>query len=213
MDINLHGLIPLPLKEFGFKESMIWNQNFNFKSGEYYQLIAPSGVGKSTLINILYGIRKDYEGEVLFDQENIKNYKTKDWTKLRNTRLAYVFQGLHLFEELTLMENILLKNNLTQHVSNAQIEDWIARVGLRSHLYKKAQHLSYGQRQRIAIVRALCQPFDFLLLDEPFSHLDADNQKLLLDLIFEEVEKQNAGIILTALHPLNDKRIQHAIEL
>lgn len=213
MEIKTQQLIPFPLKEFGFGDSMIWNQNFTFKKGSYYQLIAPSGVGKSTFINIVYGIRKDFDGEVYFDQENIKNYDSKKWTTLRNSRLAYVFQGLHLFEELTLMENILLKNNLTQHAKISQIEEWIKRVGLESHLYKKAQYLSYGQRQRIAIVRALCQPFDFLLLDEPFSHLDEENQRLLLDLILEEVEKQKAGLIVTALHPINDKRINNEIKL
>lgn len=213
MQIKIRHLIPHPLKEFGFEESMIWDKTYRFDQGKYYQLVAASGIGKSTFINILYGIRHDYEGEVRFDQQNIRDLKEKDWTKIRNTKLGYVFQGLHLFEELSLMENIQLKNKLTNFASVEQIEHWIERVGLSQHLYKKTQLLSYGQRQRIAIVRALCQPFDFLLLDEPFSHLDKENQTLLLDLIIEVVEKQKAGIIVTSLHTITDKRIDHVVEL
>ena len=74
-------------------------------------------------------------------------------------------------------------------------------------------HLSYGQRQRIAVIRAFCQPFDFILLDEPFSHLDDVNQSLLMDLIEIEAKKNNAGIILTTLQEINDKRLNHVIKL
>ncbi|MDK7374894.1 ATP-binding cassette domain-containing protein [Weeksella virosa] len=213
MKIKIDRLIPKPLETFGFDDSMIWDKTYEFEKENHYQIIAPSGVGKSTLINILYGIRKDYTGRVWFDEQDIRDFSVSRWTHERNTRLAYVFQGLHLFEELTLMENILLKNNLTNFCTKEKIENWIDRVGLSKHLYQKAAHLSYGQRQRIAVVRALCQPFDFLLLDEPFSHLDTENSQVLLDIIFEESLQQNAGIILTTLHPINDKRIQHAVTL
>ncbi|GGE96760.1 ABC-type lipoprotein export system, ATPase component [Chishuiella changwenlii] len=213
MEIRIDQLIPHPLKEFGFEESEIWKNNYTFSSGKIYQIIAHSGVGKSTLINILYGDRKDYDGNVFFDNQNINQFNLSDWTKVRRSKLAYVFQGLHLFEELTLMENIQLKNSLTQHQSENQIIDWIDKVGLKNHLHQKAVHLSYGQRQRIAVIRALCQPFDFLLLDEPFSHLDKENQTLLLDLITEEAYKKNAGILFTSLHEIHDKRLENVIKL
>ena len=102
---------------------------------------------------------------------------------------------------------------MTQHQSENQIIEWIEKVGLKSHLQQKAVHLSYGQRQRIAIIRALCQPFDFLLLDEPFSHLDDNNQTLLLDLITTEAKKNNAGILFTSLHEIHDKRLENVIQL
>lgn len=213
MEIKISQLVPHPLKEFGFEQSEIWKNTYTFSSGNIYQIVAHSGVGKSTLINILYGDRKDYDGEVLFDGQNIKNYSLNDWTKIRRKKIAYVFQGLHLFEELTLMENIQLKNVLTQHQSENKIIEWIEKVGLKSHLHQKAIHLSYGQRQRIAVIRALCQPFDFLLLDEPFSHLDEVNQQLLIDLVTEEAAKNNAGIIFTSLHEIHDKRLANVIQL
>ena len=211
--ININHIIPNPLKDFGFTESQIWDNQITFNKGEYYQIVAHSGVGKSTLINIIYGDRKDYEGTVTFDNQDITKLKSKQWNNIRRTQLSYVFQGLHLFEELTLLENIQLKNGLTKHASIEQIKDWIEAVGLSSHLNQKAVHLSYGQRQRIAVIRAFCQSFDFILLDEPFSHLDDVNQALLMDLIAIEAKKNNAGIILTTLQEINDNRLNHVIKL
>ena len=211
--IKIENLIPIPLQEFGFDQSEVWNNTYTFEKGRYYQIVAHSGVGKSTLINIIYGERKDYDGALLFDGVNSKQLKNKDWNEIRRTKLSYVFQGLHLFEELTLLENIQLKNGLTHHVTEEQLKEWIDAVGLSKHLHQKAVHLSYGQRQRIAVIRAFCQPFDFILLDEPFSHLDLFNQLLLMDLIEIEAKKNNAGIILTTLHPIEDKRLNHVIKL
>lgn len=211
--ININHIIPNPLKDFGFNESEIWDNQITFNKGEYYQIVAHSGVGKSTLINIIYGDRKDYEGTITFDNQDISKLKSKQWNEIRRTQLSYVFQGLHLFEELTLLENIQLKNGLTKHASIEQIKSWIEAVGLSKHLNQKAVHLSYGQRQRIAVIRAFCQPFDFILLDEPFSHLDDINQSLLMDLIEIEAKNNNAGIILTTLQEINDKRLNHVIKL
>lgn len=211
--IKLKNVIPYPLKDFGFNESEIWDNNITFEKGKYYQITAHSGIGKSTLINCIYGERKDYEGAITFDGINCATFNDKKWNEIRRTKISYVFQGLHLFEELTLIENIQLKNGLTNYATENEIKNWIKAVGLEKHLNQKALHLSYGQRQRIAIIRAFCQPFDFILLDEPFSHLDHDNQTLLMDLIEKEALKNNAGIILTSLHQIKDNRLNHVIKL
>lgn len=212
-EIKINQVIPHPLKDFGFDKSEVWNNTITFEKGKYYQIIANSGVGKSTLINIIYGDRKDYDGEVFFDDINISTFNVKKWNELRRSKLSYVFQGLHLFEELTLLENIQLKNGLTNHVSEKQIIEWVKTIGLEKHLNQKALHLSFGQRQRIAVIRAFCQPFDFILLDEPFSHLDDQNKNLLMNMIEKEAIKNNAGIILTTLEFNNDKRLSHVIQL
>lgn len=211
--IKINKVIPHPLKDFGFSESELWDKELVFEKGKYYQIVAHSGIGKSTLINIIYGDRNDYDGNVLFDGQNISALNSKNWNEIRKTKISYVFQGLHLFEELTLLENIQLKNGLTNHASENEIKNWIEAVGLSKHLNQKAVHLSYGQRQRIAVIRAFCQPFDFILLDEPFSHLDQINQTLLLDLIINEAKKNNAGIILTSLQTIEDQRLNHVINL
>lgn len=213
MKINVDQLLPDPLKDFGFSESEIWANTYSFEAGAYYQINAFSGVGKSTFLDILYGDRNDYSGEVTFDNCSIADFSVAQWVKLRREKLAYVLQGLHLFEELTLFENIALKNSLTNHQSEATIIAWIDQLGLSKHLHQKAVNLSYGQRQRVAVIRALCQPFEYILLDEPFSHLDQNNQALLLDMIITEAKKNKAGILLTSLHPLTDTRLNHVIKL
>ena len=101
---------------------------------------------------------------------------------------------------MTVWENLKIKNNLTSFKSDIEIQSLLKKVGLDKKINNKVSQLSLGQRQRIAIIRSLCQPFDFLLMDEPFSNLDNDNIKILTELINLEVKKQNAGIILTTLN-------------
>ena len=101
---------------------------------------------------------------------------------------------------MTVWENLKIKNNLTSFKSDNEIQSLLKKVGLYKKINNKVSQLSLGQRQRIAIIRSLCQPFDFLLMDEPFSNLDNDNIKILTELINLEVKKQNAGIILTTLN-------------
>lgn len=204
MKITTHNIIPKPMSEFEVPNSDIWYKETCFESGNYYQIVAPSGTGKSSFVNIILGIRKDYNGEILFDNQNVAKFSLQDWTRIRTNVLSMVFQGLHLFPELTVMENIQLKNELTHHKNSAEIEEMVNRVGLSLHLHRKAEFLSYGQQQRIAVIRALCQPFQFLLLDEPFSHLDSQNIGILENLIVEEAQRQQAGIIITSLHPYSN---------
>ena len=117
----------------------------------------------------------------------------------RRKKMAVVFQGLQIFDELTALENIQLKNDLTKFTTEAKMREMAEKLGIASLLDRKAAILSFGQKQRIALVRALCQPFEFLLLDEPFSHLDLANAKLCLELINEECSARGAGYILTTL--------------
>ena len=111
-----------------------------------------------------------------------------------------MFQDFKLFNELTLLENIKIKNNLTSHKTDNEIDFLIDRLGLSHKRNQIVKSLSLGQKQRVAIIRSLCQPFDFLLLDEPFSHLDEENIKILTEIIDEEIKNQKAGFILTTLN-------------
>lgn len=198
--IILKKLLPHPLKESGTNPNTeIWNKDLSFEKGKKYLVIAPSGKGKSTLLHCIYGLRKDFDGTVLFNNKSIKQYQEDEVADLRQNNLSIVFQDLRLFEQLTAEENILLKADLQNHKSISQINEMAKQLGVFELLKKPCGTLSFGQRQRIAIIRALCQPFDFLLLDEPFSHLDEANIKAASNLIKEECEAQGSSFILVSL--------------
>lgn len=208
---HLQNILPFPLKEQKFTHvSNIWQTDCFFEKGKKYLVLAPSGKGKSTFLHILYGLRKDYEGRVSFDKENIQKFQPSEWANLRKDKLAIVFQDLRLFPNLSAIDNIRLKAQLTNHTAN--IEKMAARLGIQDLLQQSCETLSYGQKQRVAIIRALVQPFDFLLLDEPFSHLDEENTKNALSLITEICQEQEAGMILVSLgeeYPIEfDKHLQ-----
>lgn len=170
-----------------------------FEKGKNYLVNAASGKGKSTLLHIIYGMRTDYEGQASIFGNDLRSFKANDWAKCRQAQLSMVFQDLRLFPQLTGLENIQLKNGQTNCVTEAKIREWVNRLGMTPYLDQLAATLSYGQRQRIAILRALCQPFDMLLLDEPFSHLDEENTKLASALIEETCAERQAGIVLVSL--------------
>ncbi|MFK7770889.1 MAG: ATP-binding cassette domain-containing protein [Saprospiraceae bacterium] len=198
--ITLQKILPHPLKESGFNPTTeIWNKDLSFEKGRKYLVIAPSGKGKSTLLHCIYGLRKDFDGTILLNDKNIKNYKSDELAELRQHKLSIVFQDLRLFEQLTAEENILLKTNLQDHKTLLQIKEMAEQLGVANLLKKPCGTLSFGQRQRIAIIRALCQPFDFLLLDEPFSHLDEANIKAATQLIEAECKAQGSSLILVSL--------------
>lgn len=199
MIIDFQGLIPFPLKEANYEVSEVWGRDISFKTGNTYLVSAESGKGKTTLLHCIYGLRKDYDGIVSIDGKSLSTISQSELLKLRKNQISIVPQGLFLFDELSYFENIKLKNRLTNFKTEKQIEEMSAKLGMLKFYNQKAQTLSYGQKQRAAIVRALCQSFDFILLDEPFSHLDDKNAILCWELITEEVAKQNAGIILTSL--------------
>lgn len=200
--IELRNIQPIPLKEMpnGIStDSGVFATDCVFEKGKNYLINAASGKGKSTLLHIIYGIRDDYDGSVILDGKDIRHFSANDWAACRQKQLSIVFQDLRLFPQLTGLENILLKNGQTNCVSETEIQDWAVRLGMAQYLNQSAITLSYGQRQRIAILRALCQPFDMLLLDEPFSHLDEDNTKLASDLILEICAKRQVGLVLVSL--------------
>ncbi len=196
---QLENVIPQPLVEMGIgKASNIWQCICSFKKGNKYLVKAPSGKGKSTLVHILYGLRKDFNGVVFYEENNIEKLDERAWSTIRREKVSIVFQNLRLFPDLTALENIQL-NDPKGNYSVTQIEGWAEQLGVQNLLTKEVKTLSYGQRQRIAIIRALVQDFDFLLLDEPFSHLDEANIQAAVSLIESRIREQKAGLILVSL--------------
>ena len=179
--------------------SDIWAKEVTFEKGKLYLVEANSGTGKSSLCSYIYGYRHDYQGTILFDEENVRSYTIKQWNRIRKKHFALLWQELRLFPELTALENVQIKNSLTRFQKKKQILEWFDMLGITEKLNAKVECLSYGQQQRVAIVRALCQPFDFLLLDEPVSHLDDSNSEIMERVVMAEVKRQGAGVIATSI--------------
>lgn len=201
MQIQLQQLVPVPLKEkFSRRQSHLWNTNITFSAGEWIKIVAPSGTGKTTLMNILYKVRHDYEGSVKWDDVELRNITGDELAKLRQQKVSVIFQDLRLFENLTAWENIELKRVLQKpYYPTEIIDEMAALLGITHILHQTAGVCSYGEQQRIAIIRALVQPFEWLIMDEPFSHLDIANTQKAASLIATECKKRNAGFVLTDL--------------
>lgn len=179
--------------------SQVWLQKLEFHQSQSYLIEAESGTGKSSLCSFIYGNRCDYSGEILFDGVNVKSFSIARWSELRTHALALLPQEMRLFPELTVLENIQIKNRLTDYKTEGEILEMLRRLEISEKVHQQAAYLSVGQQQRVAIVRALCQPMDFLILDEPVSHLDERNNEIVAQLIQEEASAQNAGIIATSV--------------
>ena len=201
MEIKLHNVVPVPLKDkLGSRPSDIWNTTISFPPGEWIKIKAPSGAGKTTLMNILYKTRHDYEGSIMWGNKNLQNISGDELAVLRQQKVSVIFQDLRLFGTLTARENIELNRVLqTPYYEAGKIDEMAGMLGITHILNQKAGVCSYGEQQRIAIIRALVQPFEWLVMDEPFSHLDIANTEKAATLIAEECTKRKAGFILTDL--------------
>lgn len=180
-------------------QSDVWKQKPTFKKGHLYLVEAASGKGKSTFCSYVIGYRNDYSGLITFDGNDISNYKISDWTNIRKRHISHLFQELRLFPELTAFENVEIKNRMTGFKTEGQIKEWFGRLGIADKLGQKIGQMSFGQQQRVALIRALSQPFDFILLDEPISHLDDANAKIMGQIVMEEAKRQGAGVIMTSI--------------
>ena len=179
--------------------SDIWNTDVVFKKGQLYLVEADSGKGKSTFCSYVIGYRRDYNGRVMFDENDTMNFKVRDWVELRQRHISHLFQELRLFPELTALENVEIKNKITGFKGREQIVEWFDMLGLGDKLNAKIGHMSFGQQQRVAMLRALVQPFDFILADEPISHLDDTNADIMADIMMREAKAQGAGVIVTSI--------------
>ena len=196
MSIELKNIKPTYMSDVEILTSDLYLQkSVMFENGKSYLIIANSGKGKSSILNFIYGSSINYQGSITYSSDIIED----STLNLRKTVLSYVFQDFKLFPELTVFENICIKNDLTNHKTNPEIHAFLEKLNLQNRAHALVSSLSLGEKQRVAIIRALCQPFKFLLMDEPFSHLDDRNIKLTSRIIKEELYSNNASLILTSL--------------
>jgi len=213
MTIELHNVKPRYMSESEVAGSDIYLQpSVVFEQGRKYMVCARSGHGKTSLLNFIYGISDQYDGSIERKAESGER-RAESGECLPISVISYMFQDLGLFPELTAMENVQLKNRLTDFKSDGEIERMLDALLPEGKKHQPVATLSLGQRQRVAAVRALCQPMRFLLLDEPFSHLDHDTAAQVATMISAEVERQGAGLIVTALDPTDLFRFDKTMRL
>lgn len=198
-NIKFSKVIPEIFLQRNDLHSDIWEQDVTYEKGGLYLLEANSGKGKSTFCSYILGYRNDYNGQVLFDGADTRSLKVADWVDIRTRHLSYLFQELRLFPELTAFENVEIKNKLTGFKTRKQIIEWFDMLGIGDKVDAKIGHMSFGQQQRVAMLRALVQPFDFILADEPISHLDDTNSNIMGELMMSEAKAQGAGVIVTSI--------------
>jgi len=199
MTIGFHNVTPAPLAGVISSTTNIWQCECGFEPAKRYRVVAPSGKGKSTFIHYIYGLRNDFTGKVRLNGVETTHFSANEWAEIRQEKISIVYQDLRLFLHLTALQNIQVKSVLYPGDFDSKIKKMADQLQVAHLLYKPGNTLSYGERQRIAIIRALIQPFEWLLLDEPFSHLDYDNSARAAAMITEAVRERNAGMIVTSL--------------
>ncbi|MFI5129489.1 MAG: ATP-binding cassette domain-containing protein [Chitinophagales bacterium] len=199
MQLAIHQLLPTYFEESSTLTSEIWGRELHFNSNEFIKIVAPSGSGKSSLINFMYGMRKDYTGSISYSGKNINQFTLEELARYRRDHISIVFQDLKLFADQTVQHNLEIKRQLNPYHPAEKIKEMAERLGVADRLSYKCGVCSYGEQQRIAIIRSLLQPFEILLLDEPFSHLDNDNSEKAMQLMLEESRARGATVIFADL--------------
>lgn len=198
-EIIFNSVIPDVFSHSNTLNSDVWNSDVVFNKEQLYLIEADSGKGKSTFCSYILGYRRDYSGNIRFDNKSVREMKISEWIDIRKLHVSYLFQELRLFPELTAFENVEIKNKLTNFKNKQQILEWFEILDIGDKVNSKICHMSFGQQQRVAMIRALVQPFDFILVDEPISHLDDNNSKIMGDIMMTEAKAQGAGVIVTSI--------------
>lgn len=189
--------------------------DLEFRKSEFVAILGPSGCGKTTLLNIIGGLDRYTEGDLIIDGTSTKEYKDADWDIYRNNSIGFVFQSYNLIPHQSVLANVELAMTLAG-VSNAERKqratEALEKVGLGDQLKKKPNQLSGGQMQRVAIARALVNNPDILLADEPTGALDSETSVQVME-ILKEISKDRLIIMVTHNPNLADKYATRTIKL
>ena len=173
--------------------------NLELKKGEFVVITGESGSGKSTLLNVISGLLPYEEGELYIDGEPTSHYDADDWERYRRDKIGFVFQSYQLIESYTVGENVesaLLLRGHSGKEAKEECAQYLAKVGLSEYRNRKAAKLSSGQKQRLAIARALAKDTDIIVADEPTGNLDPENGREIMR-ILSGLSKDRLVIVVT----------------
>ena len=175
------------------------NVNIQIPKKSKISIIGQSGVGKSTLLNILGTLDKPSTGEIYINDVNINNLSDKELSKIRNQHIGFVYQSHHLFPEFTAIENVMLPSLIRNNNKNKCFHDamnLISKVGLSDRCNHRPSELSGGEKQRISIARSLINNPSFILMDEPTGNLDNKSTNMIIDLIHKISSDFNSTFLI-----------------
>jgi len=173
--------------------------DLKFNKGEFVAILGHSGCGKTTSLNIIGGLDRYTEGDLIINGTSTKSFTERDWDSYRNNSIGFVFQSYNLINHLSVLDNVELGMTLSgvsKDVRHKKAVEVLKRVGLEYHINKKPTLLSGGEKQRVAIARALVNDPDIILADEPTGALDSVTAREILDLI-REISKDKLVIMVT----------------
>ena len=183
----------------------------DFARGELTAIMGPSGSGKSTLMHCLAGLDSATSGSVVVDGAEISRMKERQLTKLRRTRLGFVFQAYNLVPTLTAAENITLPLDIARRpVDRAHFDAVVAAVGLADRLHHRPSELSGGQQQRVACARALVSRPAIIFADEPTGNLDSRSAREVLTFLRRSVDDLGQSVVMVT-HDANAAAFAHRV--
>jgi len=177
---------------------------FKVNKGEFAAIMAPSGTGKTTLLNVLGCLMKASSGSYLFEDQDIETLNDDQLSEIRNKKIGFVFQTFNLLERTSALDNVLLPlvySDVYPADATKKASRLIESVGLKERINYKPSELSGGQQQRVAIARALINDPAVILADEPTGNLDANSAKEIME-IFKTLHKEGRTIIVVT-HDIN----------
>jgi putative ABC transport system ATP-binding protein len=178
------------------------NISLEFEEGDFAAIVGPSGSGKTTLLNMIGGLDKPTEGEILVDHTNLAELKSSALIDFRMKNIGFVFQSYNLIPVLTAKENVEFIMNLQKWDKKERDDrtlELLKAVGLEDRINSRPSKLSGGQQRRVAVARALASKPKFVLADEPTANLDSKSTETLLD-IMEQLNREEGITFIFSTH-------------
>ncbi len=180
-------------------QSALDNVTLNLRDNEFVAILGPSGSGKTTLLNVIGGLDRYDNGDLIINSISTKQYKDRDWDSYRNHTIGFVFQSYNLIPHQSVLSNVELAltiSGISKTERRERAKKVLEQVGLKGQFHKKPNQMSGGQMQRVAIARALVNDPDILLADEPTGALDSDTSVQVMELL-KEVAKDRLVVMVT----------------